>query len=143
MKKVASVLFLILILCFATACGDVTTDDSTPQSSSASSIWDNATYGENTTLGNGTTQIQVEIKAEDKSVTLTVNTDKTTLSQALLELNLIEGEGGLYTVVNGMTADWNIDKTYWSLSVDGVISMVGADSVELVNGGHYEWTKTK
>lgn len=139
MKKVALVLFLLLILCCFISCGN----DSTTESSAPSSLWDSAAYKENTELGSGETQILVEVKAEDKSITLTINTDKSTLGEALKELNLIEGENGLYTVVNGITADWNIDKTYWSLSVEGKTSMVGADSVELTNGGHYEWTRTK
>ena len=139
MKKVALALFFILIFCCFISCGN----DSSTESSAPSSLWDSATYKESTELGNGETQILVDVKAEGKTVTLTINTDKSTLGEALKELNLIEGENGLYTVVNGITADWNIDKSYWSLSVEGKTSMVGADTVELTNGGHYAWEKTK
>ena len=145
MKKVTSLILAIMLVfsfTFIIACNTDTSHNSTTPSSQ-SSIWNSATYQENTELGNGTKVISVEIKAEDKSVTLTVKTDCETLGEALKEHSLIQGENGLYTVVNGMTADWNVDKTYWALTENGVMCMEGADTLEISDGGHYEWTKTK
>ena len=59
-------------------------------------IWDNATYKEDTTLGEGATTFTLKVKALEKTVTFTISTDKKTLADALLELSLIEGEEGDY-----------------------------------------------
>lgn len=63
----------------------------------------------------------------------TVSTDCATVGEALLDLGLIEGEMGAFGIyiktVCGVTADYDIDQTYWALYVDGEMAMAGADSV--------------
>lgn len=112
-----------------------------------SSVWDAAEYKEDTEVGEGAIAVKVEICAEDKSVTLTVHTDKDNLGAALLENNLVSGkesEYGLYIkVVNGIEADFDKDGTYWSISKDGEYLMTGADSTPIADGEHYELTRTK
>ncbi len=110
-------------------------------------VWEDATYTADKTLGKGEKTIELEVKAEEQSITFTIKTDKETLADALLEHALIEGEEGpfgLYvTKVNGITADYDIDKTYWSLSKNGELSMVGASEVVITDGEHYEFTRAK
>ena len=61
----------------------------------------------------------------------------------LQELGLIEGEEGPYGIyikkVNGITADYDVDGTYWAFYVDGEMSMMGADQVEIVDGATYSF----
>ncbi len=64
----------------------------------------------------------------------TVSTDCETVGEALLSLGLIDGEKSAYGLyvksVCGVVADYDIDKTYWALYVDGEMAMTGADSVK-------------
>ena len=109
--------------------------------------WKKATYLEDAEFGEGKTTVQVEVKAEDKSVTFTIKTDKKTLGDALLEHDLIAGEEGAYglyvKVVNGITADFDVDQSYWGLSQNGENLMTGVDGVEIADGEHYELVYTK
>ena len=69
------------------------------------------------------------------------------LGDALIEHNLISGENGPYglyvKVVNGITADYDINQSYWSLSKDGEYLQTGVDVTEISDGEHYELTYTK
>ncbi len=76
-----------------------------------------------------------------------VKTDKKNVADALAEVGLVSGENseyGLYIkVVNGITADYSVDGSYWSLLVNGEMSMVGASSVLVTEGLRVELKKTK
>ena len=53
-------------------------------------------------LGEGAHSFTLEITdADGKTITATVNSDEKTLGAALGKLNVIQGENGLYTTVNG------------------------------------------
>lgn len=135
-RFLAALLVLTLTICLAACAGG-----------SKSGLWADALYQKDTTLGKGDTTVQVEVQAEDRSVTFTVKTDKATLGEALLELGLIDGEQseyGLYVkVVNGITADYDVDQSYWSFCKDGEMMMVGVDGAEIADGEHYELIYTK
>ena len=134
-KTVQSILSLILsivvVLCLA-SCGN-TVDKA--------GLWENATYLKDKEFGKGAITVEVEVKVEDQSVTFTINTDKTTLGDALLEHGLIAGEEsqyGLYVkVVNGITADYDVDQTYWAFYINGEYGMTGADSTPVEDGATY------
>jgi hypothetical protein len=110
-------------------------------------LWADATYTEDMTFGEGATTVVVEVKVQDKKVAFTLNTDKTTVADALLEHGLIagdEGEYGLYVkVVNGITADYDVDASYWLLYIDGSYAMTGVDSTEITAGTVYTLEYTK
>ena len=110
-------------------------------------IWQNATYVQDTELGEGSKTLVVKVEVEENSVTFTIHTDAETVGEALLNLGLIAGEESQYGLyikqVNGMTADYDIDQTYWSLSKGGQMSMVGAGDTVIANGEHYELTRAK
>lgn len=109
-------------------------------------LWANAEYTKDTELGEGEKTIQVEVKADDKSITFTVHTDKDTLGDLLVDNKLVEGENSTYglmiTKVNGIRADYNEDKAYWALYKDGEYSQTGADSTKVADGEHYELAYT-
>lgn len=110
-------------------------------------VWQNALYTEDTVLGEGSKSVDVEVIVADKQITFTLKTDATTLADALLESKVVEGSidsYGLYIKkVNGILADYDVDKSYWSLSKDGQASMVGASSISIKDGEKYELTYTK
>ena len=84
---------------------------------------------------------------DGKETTFQYKSDKATVGEALLEEGLIAGEGGehgLYvTTVNGMTADWDADQTYWAFYINGEYAMTGIDATEIVDGTTYSLVLTK
>lgn len=110
-------------------------------------LWNNATYKEDTEFGVGGKTIKVEVEAKEKAVTFTINTDKDTLGDALLEYDLVSGEEGAYGLyikeVNGIRADYDEDQSYWALNKDGETMLTGADGAEISSGEHYELIYTK
>lgn len=113
----------------------------------ADKLWENAVYTQNTALGSGKTQVNVEVKAGNKSVTFTVNTDKELLGDALTELKLISGDMGEYGLyvktVNGITADYSKDNSYWGIYKNGEMLMTGIDATKIADGEHYELVYSK
>lgn len=134
---VSLLLCLLMLLCFA-GCGN---------SAQAGDLWQSATYTQDKEFGSGAKTVSVEVKAGERSVTFTVKTDADTLGAALLEHKLIDGVQGDYglnvTVVNGMTADYSKDKSYWGFYKDGTMMMVGVDGANIADGEHYELVYTK
>ncbi len=133
---ISAMLALICILSLA-SCGKTDTEK----------LWANATYGEDTELGSGAITVAVEVKAGERAITFTLHTDKTTLGDALLEHGLIAGDVaqyGLYVkVVNGITADYDVNQSYWGFYQDGEYLMTGVDSTEIADGEHYEIVYSK
>ncbi len=137
MKKIVSSVFavVLLLMCLLSAgC------QSEPP---VTGVWGDATYTEDTTLGEGATTLTVAVSAEDKEVTLTINTNQTTVGAALLELDLIKGADGMYTVVNGMTADYNVDQTYWAFYENDAYANAGMDDTAITAGVTYKLVRSK
>ena len=137
MKKTVSsiicaLLSIVIIVCLA-SCGN-TVD--------AEGLWENATYRKDTELGKGATTVQVEVKAGEESITFTIKTDKKILGDALLEHELITGDQsqyGLYIkTVNGILADYDVNKSYWGFYKNGEFMLTGIDGTEITDGEHYE-----
>ena len=104
-------------------------------------LWENATYGEDTAFGTGEKTVTVEVKAGERSVTFTIHTDKDTVGEALFEHNLIDGDEGAYglyvKVVNGITADYDTDQSYWAFYINGETAMTGVDGATITEGETY------
>lgn len=103
-----------------------------------------AVASEEKVVGEGSTQFTFEVVDADKNTTVfTVNTDKKTVGEALLDTGLIAGEDsdyGLYVkTVNGVTADYDVDQTYWAFYVDGEYASTGVDQTEVVAGSTYSF----
>ena len=95
------------------------------------------------TLGEGAHSFTLEITdADGKTITATINTDEETVGAALLKLNIIQGENsdyGLYVkTVNGITADYDKDQTYWSFYIDGEYAQTGVDMTAVNDGSTYK-----
>lgn len=113
----------------------------------AKGLWKDATYREDKTFGSGAKTIKVTVKAENASVTFTLNTDKENLADALLEHKLVEGEDGAYGLyikkVNGILADYDVDQTYWSFQIGGEAQMNGVSDAKIGGGESFELVRTK
>ena len=81
------------------------------------------------------------VDKEGKETNFTVHTDKETVGEALLEAGLIEGEAGQYGLyvkkVNGVTADYDVDKTYWAFYVNGAYATTGVDTTKIEENTTY------
>ena len=137
MKKTLSLVLAVLMLFCIVSCN----------TASKTGAWENATYRRDMEFGKGETTVQVEVKAEEQSVTFTINTDKNTLGEALIEHALISGEEGQFGLyvkfVNGIEADYDKDGTYWGFYKNGEMMMVGVDGAQISDGEHYELVKAK
>ena len=132
--RVVPLLLLTLILLAACATGPAS--------------WEDAKYTEDTTVGDGATAVTIKVTADEKTVTITLNTDKADLAEAMLAEGLCAGEESQYGLfinyVNGIRADYNLDGGYyWNLVVNGEVSMVGASGTPIVGGSVYEFIRTK
>lgn len=101
-----------------------------------------AVYSVGQPLGEGETQFTLTV-ADDKGSELlfTINTNAATVGEALQALNLIDGEEGDYGLyiktVNGVTADYDADGTYWAFYIDGEYAMTGVDATAVEPGAAY------
>lgn len=148
--KLLAVLLCIAFLLSLCACGsDNETVDSTQavKTEVADPLWENAVYTEDVTLGEGETTIDVVVEAGEKSIVVTINTDAKNLEDAITGVDLVQGdqsEYGLFIkVVNGITADYDVDQSYWSINKNGEYMMSGAKDTEIANGDKYELVYTK
>lgn len=130
---------LILVMVLMTAACAPTVDKK--------GLWENATYLQDKEFGNGAKTLTLKVEIEDQAVTFTVHTDKETVGEALLEHNLIaenEGAYGLYIKeVNGITADFDIDQSYWAFYIGDDYALTGASSTKIEEGTVYRLVYTK
>jgi outer membrane lipopolysaccharide assembly protein LptE/RlpB len=110
-------------------------------------IWQDATYVQDTELGEGSKTLVVRVEVEENSVTFTIHTDAETVGQALLDLGLIAGEESQYGLyikqVNGMTADYDIDQTYWAFYINGEYGMTGVDTTPIFESEVYSLVRSR
>ena len=119
MKKLISLILVLLTLLSLAACGAPKTEAEGPKVSFTLVIVDDQ--------GNETTQ--------------TIETTRTKVGDALLDEGLIEGEeteyGMFISKVDGIYADYNETGTYWSFYIDGEYAMTGVDQTDIVDGATY------
>lgn len=101
-----------------------------------------------TVLGEGAVKFTFTVVDGDgKETVFEIHTDKTTVGDALLEHALIageEGEFGLYVkTVNGITADYDVDGTYWAFYVNEEYAMSGVDKTSITEGDSYSFKVAK
>jgi hypothetical protein len=140
-KMIRSVVLVALVLSFVLCLV------SCNEKIDAEGLWENATYRSDKEFGKGEKTVEVEVKVEEQSVTFTIHTDAETLGAALLEHELIAGEDGQYGIyvktVNGILADYDINKSYWGFYQNGEYLMSGVDTTAIVGGEHFEIVYSK
>ena len=137
MRSTLAVLAAVMVVLSLAACNTV----------EKTGVWEDAVYLKDMEFGKGEKTLSVEVKAEDKSVLFTIHTDKKTVGEALLEQELIDGDEGPYglyvKVVNGITADFDEDQTYWAFYIDGELAMTGVDMTDIDESATYRLERTK
>lgn len=83
------------------------------------------------------------VDANSNKETYTLTTEEEYLAGALVEAKLIEYDAsGLYTTIDGITADYNADGAYWWISGNGESLTVGMNDQPIKDGEAYEATYT-
>lgn len=146
-KKLLSLIFcmvLIAVMAFAiTGCND-STDNSMPSGEGTEANVQTNVQSESNQLGEGSTKfIFTVVDKEDNETRFEIHTDKETVGEALMELELIAGEEGDYGLyvktVNGITADYDKDGAYWAFYVNGEYAQTGVDSTMITEGDTYSF----
>ena len=135
-QKLSFILCMVLIAAMAlltTGCNDKTSQEAA-QTTSAST--------ETQVLGEGETKFTITVvDKEGTEASFEIHTDKEMVGEALQECGLLEGEEGPYGLyvktVNGITADYDVDQTYWAFYINGEYAMTGVDVTEITEGDAY------
>ena len=93
----------------------------------------------------GEKSVAVTVVFADKSQKeYKIQTDAEFLADALLEEKIIEEKksDGMYTVIAGERADYNLDKSWWSVTKDGEMTSVGMNEQPIADGDNFEITNT-
>ncbi len=95
-----------------------------------------------TELGEGKMSFNFSVVDKDGNETkFVIHTDAETVGAALMELGLVEGDEGDYGLyvkkVNGILADYDVDKTYWAFYINGEYAMSGVDKTPITEGESY------
>lgn len=133
MKKIISVIAVILCLgillcgCAGNNNSSQRTTETPPQKQ------DIFAFSE---IGEGNKSFVFEVHdGEGKISSITVNTNKKTVGEALLEYAIIDGEQGDYGLyvksVNGIVADYETDGAYWAFYINGNYASSGVDLTEI------------
>lgn len=138
-KKLSFIVCIVLIAAMAlvtTGCNDNKNDIEEISSVIATSL------SEDNVIGKGETSFNLTVTDADGNETeFTVNTDKKTVGDALIELDFISGDEGQYGLyvktVNGITVDYDKDGKYWAFYVDGEYAMAGVDTTEIDENATY------
>ena len=89
----------------------------------------------------------IVVDGEGNETKFEIESDKVTVGEALQEEGLISGEEGSYGLyvktVNGITADYDVDKTYWAFYINGEMAMTGVDATEIEDGATYSFEVTR
>ena len=132
LQKLTGVLLALVMMLSLAACAPVGGEDEQP----SGAIENGAT------VGKGAKTFKMEVTdADGKTTAFTVKSDEQTVGAALLALNIIAGEDsqyGLYVkTVNGITADYDKDQSWWGFYIDGVSASSGVDSTDITEGSTY------
>lgn len=147
-KALSFILCIVLIAAialFTTACNDNKTIDTTTTTNGAVSTTE---APQATVLGKGETKFTFTVTdLEGEETVFEINTNKKTVGEALLELELIAGEQGnpglLVNTVNGKTLDYNKDGAYWAFYINGEYATSGVDTTDIVAGTSYAFKAEK
>ncbi len=101
-----------------------------------------------TVKGEGDTMFYFNVIDKDGNITkFEIHTDKKTVGEALVALELISGEAGAFGLyvktVNGITADYDTDQTYWEFFVGEQSSPTGVDLTNITPEATYAFKVSK
>ena len=152
-KKIVTLMLTMMLVSslsfFAVGCGSNNqAQNQQGENSVQSAEMQNVEDAQVTELGEGATEFAFTVIDKDGNETaFAIHTDKEIVGDALLELELIAGEDGQYGLyvktVNGITADYDVDQTYWAFYVNGEYAASGVDTTAIEEGMTYTFKVEK
>lgn len=141
-KKLLSLILCMVLIAamalFVTGCSD-----KTDKAALTTTVYESGSV-----IGEGNTSFTftvVDIDGNESA--FEVKTDKTTVGEALLDTGIIAGDDGDYGLyvkeVNGITADFDTDGTYWAFYINGEYAMSGVDTTDIEAGAAYAFKVEK
>ncbi len=138
-KEVLFMMILIIMLYTSYGCSKTNQIETNQTKQEQETMTDNIKV-----LGEGQTKFMFSVVDKDgKESKFEINTDKKTVGEALLDVDMISGDKGEYGLyvktVNGITIDYNVDKAYWAFYVNGEYGTAGVDMTEIEEGKTYSF----
>jgi len=123
-RTITAILLAALLLAACAACGD-------KNASGAVTILK--------AVGKGNTVITLLVTMPDGAQTSReIRTDRKTLGEALREIGIIAcDDQGFVTAVDGVTADYSVDQSYWAFYIGGEYAAHGVDDETVASGKTY------
>ena len=142
-KTLSCILCMVLIVAmalFTTACSDKKAEGTAQTSTMV--------VEDGSVLGEGSKVFAFTVVDKDGNETsMEIHTEQEMVGAALMELNVIAGEDGPYGLyvkeVNGITAVYEVDETYWAFYVNGEYGMTGVDQTPIEEGATYSFKVEK
>lgn len=146
-KKITSILLCMMLVVAMAFCTTGCNEKSNNETQKSAENKQN-TQSESSVLGKGQKEFEFIVVDKDGNETrFEIHTDKETVGDALLEQDLIvgeEGEYGLYVkTVNGITADYEVNQTYWAFYINDEYAQTGVDSTKIIAGDSYSFKVEK
>ena len=87
----------------------------------------------------------IVVHADDEEKTFNYETEGGNLGPVLVEKGLIveSDSPGLYNIVDGETADWNVDQSYWAFYIGEEMAMYGMNDAVIHDGDAFKLVYTK
>ncbi len=85
------------------------------------------------------------VHGDGSEKTFTYDTDQELLGQVLYGEGLIQAENvdeGMFNIVDGEKADWNVNQSYWSLYEGEDYAMEGVDTLVIEDGDSFKLVYT-
>ncbi len=144
--RVCGVLLAVTMAAGMTACGNKNADNGSVQESAQAQT--EGVFADGSDLGEGNIEFTLTVTDKDGAESsFTVHTDKENVGEALTEIGIIAGEEGDYGLyvktVNGVTADYDVDQTYWAFYINGEYASTGVDSTPVTAGDTYSFKVEK
>ena len=144
--RVCGVLLAVTMAAGMTACGSKSGDNGSTQGTVQAQT--DGVFADGSELGEGNTEFTLTVTdTEGAESSFTIHTDKENVGDALTEIGIIAGEEGDYGLyvktVNGVTADYDVDQTYWAFYINGEYASTGVDATSVTAGDTYSFKVEK
>ena len=144
--RVCGVLLAVTMAAGMTACGSKSGDNGSTQGTGQAQT--DGVFADGSELGEGNTEFTLTVTdTEGAESSFTIHTDKENVGDALTEIGIIAGEEGDYGLyvktVNGVTADYDVDQTYWAFYINGEYASTGVDATPVTAGDTYSFKVEK
>lgn len=127
---------------------ETTAEETTAEDTTEAEIKESEAAEDVTILGEGSKAFGFGVFDLDGNETwFEIHTDEEMVGAALLTVELIDGEEGPYGLyvktVNGITADYDVDQTYWAFYVNDEYATSGVDTTAIEEGANYSFRIAK